>query len=158
MIMKDDRIKLIDFGTAKLATRTITYTSSAIGTTFYMAPDYYDFDDETESEKPVGHSTAVDVWSLGVILTEIISGVFPYSHVTRNETVIESMLIKRKKFPIPHEIKKDFHEFLPIIERCLELDRHKRCTSEDAMIFLKGYLPREITESQEQKEGTNSQQ
>ena len=45
MLDENNHLKLIDFGTAKLATKTVTFTSKAVGTTIYMAPDFFDVDE-----------------------------------------------------------------------------------------------------------------
>jgi len=140
MIKKDDTVKLIDFGTAKLARMTMTYTSKAVGTTFYMAPDNFDYDSNNDSEKPIEISYHIDIWSLGVMITEILSGVFPYSHMTKNENHIESWLIQKKAFPVPHEIQKKYSEFLPIIHKCLEVNKQLRCDGNTVLEYLKPYL------------------
>jgi serine/threonine protein kinase len=141
MIDKFHKIRLIDFGTAKLASKTITYTSSIIGTTHYLAPDNYDFScDDGMEDKPVPHSTAVDIWSLGVMICEILSGIFPYSNITTNLQVIESLLVQQKPYPIPSQIKNKFSNFLPIIELCLKVDRKERCTAIDVKDYFKQFL------------------
>jgi len=148
MITTNDKVKLIDFGTAKLASKTITFTSKAVGTTFYMSPDNFDFNsndedgDGVDNPKPIAIGTAADVWSFGVMLTEILSGVFPYSHVTKNENYIESWLIQKKAFPIPQmiHIHKEYREFLPIIGKCLEIDKFNRCKSSEVLDFIRPFL------------------
>ena len=42
--LKTKAIKLIDFGTAKLASKTVAFTKNASGTTIYMAPEFWDVD------------------------------------------------------------------------------------------------------------------
>jgi serine/threonine protein kinase len=141
MIDKFYKIRLIDFGTAKLASKTITYTSSVIGTTHYLAPDNFDFScDDGMEDKPVPHTTAVDIWSLGVMICEILSGIFPYSNITSNLQIIESHLVQQKPYPIPSQIKKNFGEFLPIIELSLKVDRKERCTAIDVKDYFKQFI------------------
>lgn len=65
-------IKVLDFGISKftLNTGALTQTSSMIGTPYYMSPE------QMTSSKDV--DTRTDIWSLGVILHELLTGKVPY--------------------------------------------------------------------------------
>jgi len=140
----EKRVKLIDFGTARLATKTITYTSAALGTSFYMAPDNFHIDEEEDHEenpeKVLTTGIKVDVWSIGCMLSEILSGVFPWSNVTKNPTFVESFLIHKKPFPLPKEIEEKHPEFLEILEKCFKINPLERCSCQDVLYFLKSRL------------------
>lgn len=80
MIGKDGRARVLDFGLAKLVKVEPTDTHSLFetkldgrdtlrGTPAYMAPEQW-------KKEPVG--AAADVWALGVILFELLSGSRPY--------------------------------------------------------------------------------
>jgi len=66
----DDLVKLTDFGVAKLTgAPTLTTSSIALGTPGYVAPEYQEFGNV---------DPRCDLYSLGVVLYEAVSGVLPF--------------------------------------------------------------------------------
>ncbi len=82
LICTDGNIKLCDFGLAAVGlTASPTHTSGSgrpvlVGTTEYMAP-------EVLRRMPCGQ--AVDVWSLGILLYEMLTGEAPWWHKEHKE-------------------------------------------------------------------------
>ena len=75
-------VKVLDFGIAKFAldddeeAATLAQTNSVIGTPRYMSPEQYNGDELTP---------AADVYGLGVILYEMLTGMVPFSGATPAE-------------------------------------------------------------------------
>ena len=103
-------MKILDFGLAKLkGISSLTKESSTLGTVHYMSP-------EQTMGKDVDHRT--DIWSLGVVLFEMLTGKLPFKG-DYEQAVIYSILNEEPEPPdnlrpdVPAELK-------AIIGKCLE--------------------------------------
>ena len=70
MIAKDRLVKVMDFGIAKMASSSKTQTDVVLGTPAYMSPE------QISGKKVDGRS---DVFSLGVVLYELLTGQPPFT-------------------------------------------------------------------------------
>lgn len=108
-----------DFGIAKLAHTTTKLTSSGIiGTPTHMSPE------QARGEEVDGRS---DIYSLGVILFEMLSGKMPF-----DATTPLGMALKHATYPVPHIL--DVNPNLPagieaVIEKVLTKEREERYNS-----------------------------
>jgi serine/threonine-protein kinase len=113
-------IKVLDFGISKVTTpggsNDMTRTTALVGSPYYMSPE------QLLSAKMVDART--DIWSLGIILFELISGRVPF----KAEAVTELALrIAMDPTPAVRTFRGDVPPGLELaLSRCLEKDRERR--------------------------------
>jgi serine/threonine protein kinase len=97
---------------------------SVIGTPEYMAPEQFE-------AKPV--SPATDIYALGVVLYEIVTGLHPYAA----DTPIAAAIRRAKQAPMPSSLRPNVpRQCDRVIERCLEYDPEKRFQSAKEVIQI----------------------
>jgi serine/threonine-protein kinase PpkA len=117
MFRGDGTPVILDFGIARVleATSRITRSGTSLGTPRYMSPE------QLNAKRVDGRS---DIYSLGVVLFEMISGAPPYkgSHTM-------SVVLKHIGEPIP-KLPEELQHCQPLIERMLAKERDQRVASE----------------------------
>ncbi len=135
------QVKLIDFGISKfiyeVGQNKLTQTGSLLGTPDFMSPE------QARGQSDVNH--LADIYAIGVILYESLTGVRPFAGSNYNE-LIQNILTQSPKEPV--EIDPDFPaEANPIVMRALAKDRKERFQSAlellDAMKELSAFDKRE---------------
>jgi eukaryotic-like serine/threonine-protein kinase len=140
MVRRDRLVKVLDFGLAKLApsdaaaaahepTRTTyaTEPGSLVGTTRYMAP---------EQARGGAADARADVWALGVVLYELVTGRPPFAGETRSD-VLAAILERDPKSILEVEplAPRELHR---IVGKALRKDSEERYqVMKDLMLDLK---------------------
>lgn len=84
MLLENGRIKVMDFGIAKLPdAETITVTDKAVGTVYYMSPE------QASGKKNI--DTRSDIYSLGAMMYELATGQTPFRGETPLAVLIKHM-------------------------------------------------------------------
>ncbi len=125
MLRPDGYAKVIDFGLAKLAERTrqtageltLTRPGTVVGTIRYMSPEQARGDE-------VDHRG--DLWSLGVVLYELLAGQPPFEGTTDNHLIVAIMDAPPKPLPTNIELPKGLDA---MVERALMKKRRDRYQS-----------------------------
>jgi serine/threonine-protein kinase len=116
-------VKILDFGIARLfdaeQEQLITASGAALGTAVYMAPEQARGDREIDNR--------ADIYALGVIVYEALSGARPFEGDSYNETLFH--ILTRKHTPLT-ELRPDLHPRISsLVERALMKDREARFAS-----------------------------
>jgi serine/threonine protein kinase len=129
MLRPDGYVKVLDFGIAKLAEQEVPVTTpkdealllvetnlgSILGTVRYMSP-------EQACGEHVDKST--DIWSLGVVFYEMVTGHAPFTGDTPGEVMSE--ILEKEPPPLTRYIRHAPAELQQIISKTLRKDRRQR--------------------------------
>jgi serine/threonine protein kinase len=148
MLREDGIVKVLDFGLAKLterrrqdevdrnaATQAFVHTEpgAVVGTTAYLSP---------EQARALDVDTRTDIWSLGVLLYEMITGRTPFKSETASDT--SAAILMAEPPPLTEFLPDVPPEIERIVRKALQKKRDERYqTVKDMMLDLKS-LRREL--------------
>jgi len=142
MLRRDGIVKVLDFGLAKLTERTSpelvdteaptraaihTEPGVVIGTAIYMSP---------EQARGLQVDARTDIFSLGVVLYEMVAGRLPFDGSTLND-VLASMLSEKEPQPLARYSSEAPVELERIVSKTLRKEREQRYqTTKDLLLDL----------------------
>lgn len=123
-------VKVLDFGVSKMLSGqqdgSKTETGSAVGSPAYMSPE------QAKGERFVDHRT--DIWSVGVLLFEMLTGKRPFEGETMFTVVAD---ILKGRIPRVAEVAPEIEPMLShVVARCIERDLAKRVQTADELVSL----------------------
>jgi len=140
-------IKVLDFGISKVAAKpgsksdaSMTRTSALVGSPVYMSPE------QMQASKYVDART--DIWSLGVILFELLSARVPFEGEAVTELAIKiataaPLRLRALRPEVPAGLDQ-------VVMRCLEKDPKRRFQDVGALaVTLEGFAPKRAKASVE---------
>jgi len=138
LISVEGRVKLADFGTAfDLSVLTHTVAQTICGTPAFVAPEVILKDK---------HTTATDIWSMGVIVFNMIEGSIPFK-ARDKYALLHKIAAKSVKVNFTSKFTNVFRE---IIESCLMFEPELRPTASQLLEkFTSLDLPALMSESSE---------
>ncbi|KAF2973617.1 hypothetical protein EK904_008770 [Melospiza melodia maxima] len=121
LLTLDGRVKLSDFGFCAQISKDVPKRKSLVGTPYWMAPEVI---------ARIPYTTEVDIWSLGIMVIEMVDGEPPYF----SDSPVQAM--KRLRDSPPPKLK-NFHRTSPVLrdflERMLTRDPLERATAQELL-------------------------
>jgi serine/threonine-protein kinase len=115
LVLDKDAVKITDFGVARPKSSHLTQHGGVFGTMLYMAP---------ECVLGKKATAAVDAYSLGIIIFEMLTGRPPF---TADEPTAIMMMHVEKRAPSPHDLRPDVPVWLnQLVMRLLEKRAERR--------------------------------
>ena len=137
LITHQGQINIVDYGLAKKGKNDELISSSLTGTPLYHAP-------EMDSGQP--YSTKVDMWSTGIVLTQLLTGECPWLYTSRivKTKDKDGKVRKEEKYSLNPQAHTEFIAFIKsharlsaeaksLLIQMLEPDPLKRISSSEAL-------------------------
>ena len=131
MVGSDDRVKVMDFGIAKImGERGLTSTGVKVGTLWYMSPE------QVKAAKNIDQRT--DIFSLGVTLYETLTGRLPFEADTESDFEIMDAIVNQEFIPISRwlsGVKQNVSDAIRIATDKSRENRFETCAEFEEALF-----------------------
>ncbi len=121
IVMMDGRVKVADFGIARIEASDLTHTGAVMGSPGYMAPEQY-------AASAIDHRA--DIFSAGVVFYQLLTGKKPF--VGSADQVAYAICHTAVPRPSLLDPNKDWERYDPIIDKALAKRPEDRFKSADA--------------------------
>jgi len=147
MIRRDGYVKVLDFGIAKLtetspaeaadpegATKILLNTTPGMimGTVTYMSP---------EQARGIAVGASTDIWSLGVVLYEMLTGHKPFEGRTMSHVIVS--ILEQEPPPLAHYLRLAPDDLQRMLKKVLHKERDERYQTVDELLIDLKNLKRE---------------
>ncbi len=124
MLAKDGKLKIMDFGIAKLRSNSgLTKTGTSLGTLSYMSP---------EQAQGIAADHRSDIWSLGVVLYEMLTADLPFK--AEHEAGLLYLIVNEEP-PVPSLMDRKIpHQMDAVIMKMLAKERSQRYQNTDELV------------------------
>lgn len=123
MLLRDGTLKVTDFGIARIASKKITFSNNAFGSVHYIAPE------QAKGEQTDGRT---DIYSVGVILYEMLTGRLPFEGDSPLSVAMQHM---NSQPMAPSRLNPDIPKaFEAILLKAMSVDPNRRYPSAQRML------------------------
>lgn len=121
LITAEGKVMICDFGVSALLVTAASKRNTLVGTPHWMAP---------EVANASAYDSKADIWSLGIMIFEMVKGSAPHSHILDQAKLIQ--MIPRMKPPrlAEGEASKELREF---VGHCLRESAHDRLSADELL-------------------------
>jgi len=133
MVLKNGDCKIVDFGIARVGDNSLTRTGQVVGTITYMSPE------QINAQVVDGRT---DIFSAGVMLYELLTGVLPFDGKDTASTLLK--IIHEPPPPLKNYLDNYPPDLEDVIKKALAKDREERYATAEDFAFDLGRVQEQI--------------
>jgi hypothetical protein len=125
LLGKSGQVKVTDFGFCAQLTSRLSTRQTMVGTPYWMAPEVTD--------KTQTYNNKVDIWSLGIMIIEMLEGAPPYMNDAPLKAIYK--IQTQGKPSLPANNKNLTPALRAFLDRCLEVQPFKRANAKELLEY-----------------------